>query len=40
MGKGGGKQRTPYEAPNDLTSRQKLSIVDLVSEGPIEVLCG
>ncbi|MEX9814352.1 phage tail protein [Providencia rettgeri] len=36
MGKGGGKQRTPYEAPNDLTSRQKLSIVDLVSEGPIE----
>ncbi|MGV6986169.1 TipJ family phage tail tip protein [Providencia hangzhouensis] len=36
MGKDGGKQRTPYEAPNDLTSRQKLSIVDLVSEGPIE----
>ncbi|WP_272674450.1 TipJ family phage tail tip protein [Providencia sp. PROV030] len=36
MGKGGGKQRTQYEAPNDLTSRQKLSIVDLVSEGPIE----
>ncbi|WP_272678798.1 TipJ family phage tail tip protein [Providencia sp. PROV019] len=36
MGKGGGKQHTPYEAPNDLTSRQKLSIIDLVSEGPIE----
>lgn len=36
MGKNGGKQRTPYEAPNDLTSRQKLSIIDLVSEGPIE----
>ncbi|HCT9040558.1 TPA: host specificity protein J, partial [Providencia rettgeri] len=36
MGKDGGKQRTPYEAPNDLTSRQKLSIIDLVCEGPIE----
>lgn len=36
MGKNGGKQRTPYEAPNDLTSRQKLSIIDLVCEGPIE----
>ncbi|WJW81019.1 phage tail protein [Moellerella wisconsensis] len=36
MGKGGGKQHTPYEAPNDLTSRQKLSVIDLVSEGPIE----
>ncbi|WP_248846451.1 TipJ family phage tail tip protein, partial [Providencia heimbachae] len=36
MGKNGGKQHTPYEAPNDLTSRQKLSIIDLVSEGPIE----
>ncbi|MCO8052034.1 host specificity protein J [Proteus penneri] len=36
MGKGGGGQRTPYEAPNDLTSRQKASLVDLISEGPIE----
>ncbi|WP_426784504.1 phage tail tip protein J-related protein [Serratia sp. 2C06] len=36
MGKGGGKQSTPYEAPNDLKSRQKLSIIDLISEGPIE----
>ncbi|MDC9765457.1 host specificity protein J, partial [Proteus mirabilis] len=36
MGKGGGGQRTPYEAPNDLTSRQKASLIDLISEGPIE----
>ncbi|MEN3259270.1 host specificity protein J [Sodalis endosymbiont of Spalangia cameroni] len=36
MGKGGGEQHTPYEAPNNLTSRQKLAIVDLISEGPIE----
>ncbi|MGL6332840.1 host specificity protein J [Proteus mirabilis] len=36
MGKGGGGQRTSYEAPNDLTSRQKASLIDLISEGPIE----
>ncbi|OIV47415.1 hypothetical protein BK025_04535 [Sodalis sp. TME1] len=36
MGKGDGGQHTPYEAPNNLTSRQKLAIVDLISEGPIE----
>ncbi|WP_211838206.1 TipJ family phage tail tip protein [Proteus terrae] len=36
MGKGGGGQKTPYEAPNDLTSRQKASLIDLISEGPIE----
>lgn len=36
MGKPGGGQRTPYEAPNDLTSRQKASLIDLISEGPIE----
>lgn len=36
MGKGGGGQRTPYEAPNDLSSRQKISLIDLISEGPIE----
>lgn len=36
MGKGGGKQHTPYEQPDSLKSHQKLSIVDLISEGPIE----
>lgn len=36
MGKGGGGQSTPYEAPNDLSSRQKVSLIDLISEGPIE----
>lgn len=36
MGKGGGGQRTPYEAPNDLSSRQKISLIDLISEGPVE----
>lgn len=36
MGKGGGKQHTPYEQPDSLKSHQKLSIIDLLSEGPIE----
>ncbi|EBQ2382323.1 host specificity protein J, partial [Salmonella enterica] len=36
MGKGGGKQHTPYEQPDNLKSHQKLSIIDLLSEGPIE----
>lgn len=36
MGKGGGSQHTPYEEPDNLKSRQVLSLIDLISEGPIE----
>ncbi|MGY0152655.1 phage attachment tail tip protein J [Edwardsiella tarda] len=36
MGKGGGGQHTPYEAPDDLKSTQLLSAIDALSEGPIE----
>lgn len=36
MGKGGGKQHTPYEKRDNLKSTQELSVIDVVSEGPIE----
>lgn len=36
MGKGGGKQHTPKEERDNLKSQQKIQIVDLLSEGPIE----
>lgn len=38
MGKGGGGGHTPREAPDDLKSTQLLSVIDAVSEGPIEGL--
>jgi ORF 4 len=34
-GKSGGGARTPYEAPNTLSSAQVLNIIDIVSEGEI-----
>lgn len=36
MGKGGGGGRTPREAPDNLKSSQTLTVVDALSEGPIE----
>ncbi len=36
MGKGGGSSKTPHEAPDDLKSSQMLTVVDAISEGPIE----
>ncbi|ELV7527136.1 host specificity protein J [Edwardsiella ictaluri] len=36
MGKGGGGGHTPYEAPDNLRSSQLLSVIDALSEGPIE----
>ncbi|WP_347254394.1 host specificity protein J [Leminorella grimontii] len=36
MGKGGGSSHTPTEAPDSLKSRQQLSIIDMLCEGPIE----
>lgn len=36
MGKGGGSQHTPYEQPDNLKSKQKISIIDCIGEGPIE----
>lgn len=36
MGKGGGKGHTPREAPDNLKSTQLLSVIDAISEGPIE----
>lgn len=36
MGKGGGGGRTPREAPDNLKSTQLLSVIDAISEGPIE----
>ena len=36
MGKGGGGGHTPYEAPDNLRSTQVLSVIDALSEGPIE----
>ena len=36
MGKGGGEQHTPYEQPDNLKSKQKVSIIDAIGEGPIE----
>lgn len=36
MGKGGGSSSTPKEAPDNLKSRQTLSIIDMLCEGQIE----
>lgn len=36
MGKGGGKGHTPREAPDNLKSTQLMSVIDAISEGPIE----
>ncbi|EBZ2142367.1 host specificity protein J [Salmonella enterica subsp. enterica serovar Newport] len=36
MGKGGGSSKTPHEAPDNLKSSQMLTVVDAISEGPIE----
>ncbi|WP_370560091.1 host specificity protein J [Edwardsiella tarda] len=36
MGKGGGGGHTPYEAPDNLRSTQVMSVIDALSEGPIE----
>ncbi|EQB6690517.1 host specificity protein J [Salmonella enterica subsp. enterica serovar Newport] len=36
MSKGGGKGHTPYEAPDSLKSVQQLSIIDAISEGPVQ----
>ncbi|NUH56561.1 host specificity protein J [Citrobacter portucalensis] len=36
MGKGGGGGRTPREAKDNLKSTQMLSVIDAISEGPIE----
>ncbi|EMC3249641.1 host specificity protein J, partial [Salmonella enterica] len=36
MSKGGGKGHTPYEAPDSLKSVQQLSIIDALSEGPVQ----
>ncbi|WP_392552974.1 phage tail protein [Orbus wheelerorum] len=36
MGKGGGKQKTPKEAVDNLKSKQQLNIIDLLCEGQIE----
>ncbi|WP_425354219.1 hypothetical protein, partial [Escherichia coli] len=36
MGKGGGKARTPREARDNLKSSQLLSVIDAISEGPVE----
>ncbi|QBH97149.1 host specificity protein J [Limnobaculum zhutongyuii] len=36
MGKGGGSSYTPTEQPDNLKSKQKLSIIDMLCEGQIE----
>ncbi|HEY3589095.1 MAG TPA: hypothetical protein VGL07_03255, partial [Buttiauxella sp.] len=36
MSKDGGKQHTPWEQRDNLKSQQKIQIVDVLSEGPIE----
>ena len=36
MGKGGSKGHTPREAKDNLKSTQLLSVIDAISEGPIE----
>lgn len=36
MGKGGGSSHTPKEAPDNLKSKQVLSIIDMLCEGQIE----
>ncbi|EGC4949633.1 phage tail protein [Salmonella enterica] len=36
MSKGGGKQHTPREDPDNLKSVQELSVIDVIGEGPIQ----
>ncbi|EFV1987332.1 phage tail protein [Salmonella enterica] len=36
MSKGGGKQHTPREYPDNLKSMQELSVIDVIGEGPIQ----
>lgn len=36
MSKGGGKQHTPREEPDNLKSVQELSVIDVIGEGPIQ----
>ncbi|WP_172904535.1 hypothetical protein, partial [Escherichia coli] len=36
MGKGSSKGHTPREAKDNLKSSQMLSVIDAISEGPIE----
>ncbi|WP_439709331.1 hypothetical protein, partial [Escherichia albertii] len=36
MGKGGTKGHTPREVKDNLKSSQLLSVIDAISEGPIE----
>ncbi|HFU8818467.1 TPA: hypothetical protein ACIX0R_003542 [Escherichia coli] len=36
MGKGGGKAHTPREAKDNLKSTQLLSVIDAISEGPVQ----
>ncbi|AUO32250.1 putative phage tail fiber /phage host specificity protein J [Escherichia coli] len=36
MGKGGSKGHTPREAKDNLKSTQLLSVIDAISEGPVE----
>lgn len=36
MGKGGGSSKTPHEASDNLKSSQMLTVVDAISEGPVE----
>ncbi|MDY4280874.1 MAG: hypothetical protein SOX56_07390, partial [[Pasteurella] mairii] len=38
MGKGGGGGRTPYEAPESGRSKQRVKIIEIVSEGEIQGL--
>lgn len=36
MGKGGERVHAPREAPDNLLTTQLLSVIDAISEGPIE----
>ncbi|EPD0212193.1 host specificity protein J [Salmonella enterica] len=36
MSKGGGKQHTPREEPDNLKSVQELSVIDVIGEGPVQ----
>ena len=36
--KGGGSAHVPYEAPNTLYSKQRVKVLDVLSEGPVEGL--
>ena len=40
MGKSSGSAKTPYEQPDNLKSRQQLSIIDLIAEGQVKGIVG